>query len=94
MRISDEVLLELPASMLINFTGFIIYLCLPSRYCQVVASRTYVATAVPNEIKDIDSKDPTSRLVAFIMIVIVCTTFVKWHDSTKQIDQLISSSLL
>jgi len=61
MQISDEVSLELPT--LINFTGFIIYLCLPSCYCQVVASRTYVATAVPNEIKNIDSKDPTARLV-------------------------------
>lgn len=51
--------------ILINFARFIIYLCLPSGYCQVVAIRTFVATAILNEIKNIDSKNPMSRLVYY-----------------------------
>lgn len=50
---------------LINSAGFITHFCLPSGYCQVVAIRTFVATAILNEIKDIDSKNPMSRLVHY-----------------------------
>jgi len=65
--ISDEVMLMLILFMcddnhvLINSTEFT-YLCLPSGYCQVVAIRTFVATAILNQIKDIDSKNPIDTL--------------------------------
>jgi len=73
---------------LINSAGFVIYLCLPSGYCQVVAIRTFVATAILNKIKDIDSK---SDVAIGTLIIIIYTTLVKWHDLTKQINQLILS---
>lgn len=59
------LLFLLTRATLINFAGFITYFCLPSGYCQVVAIRTFVATAILNEIKDIDSKNPMSQLVHY-----------------------------
>lgn len=59
------MLILLARVILINSAGFITYLCLPLGYCQVVAIRTFVATAILNEIKNIDSKNPVSRLVHY-----------------------------
>jgi len=60
------MLILLARAILINSAGFIT-LCLPLGYCQVVAIRTFVATAILNKIKNIDSKkkNPVSRLVHY-----------------------------